>query len=299
MAAKKPEVLLLEIADQAPSGFYRDGTKGTAEEQQLTAPSIMWIPAESYKCEIDPQTGLKKNVKIRYISNCDEIDPLVQEKMGYKPNTKEDKILLKAGINAIVESESTIGLYRYLKASFFNASNANRSDKATPLYREVNITKTAEEFNDLDELRHEAEAYLFKLRVKKGDKAYMYNEDKLAAICSLFNVSGQADEPSTRFVALMAIAKAKPKEFLDQVATLENVVSNEVAYALQLNVIRFDGNTALFTDSKSVIANLGEGKLKEANKIELLSVFLQGQEASGVLTELRSKINLAKEKSLS
>lgn len=295
--SKKPEVLMIEVADQADSGFILDGTQNTPAPQQLRAPSVLWLPANGYRTV--EENGRKKNVKIRFIKNCDIIDPVEQDKLGIKPNPKEDKILLNSGVNFIVNEGATIGLYNYLKVANYNASAPLRPDTATARYRELELNKKAEEINEDDFVMGEAIEVVKSLVTKTGKKdvPYVYDEQRIDALCQLLNVT--ADTPSQKVFALMSVAKVRSLWFMETVTKFESVIAIEVAQAMQAEVVYFDGNTALFSDDQKVIVALGTGKISHENKIEKLANFLKTHEGAESLSILRAKLEVAKNKSLS
>src|SRR4051812_16271370 len=113
----KVDVLYLELVDQNKSGFVLDGTRGTAAQQELMAPSTQWVyptgKTSSYKEENGKRT--RHDIEIRFINGCDTIDKKEQELRGFVPNRFEDKILFENGFATVYREGSTIGLYDFLK----------------------------------------------------------------------------------------------------------------------------------------------------------------------------------------
>jgi len=199
MSSKAP-VKYYEIAERKNSGFIMDGTRGTAYQQELTAPSIRWIPARGKAAVIEKDEKgreVKKYKEIRYIAGCDTIDPDEQKQKGLEPSKLEDKILMENGFMTVAREGSTIGLYDYLDAVMYNVDNPARSKDATPIFREVKLDKKAVQLLDDDENITLAKSVVYKLRKNTGDKEnpYQYDVDRIDAICKLVNPLFQPPEP--------------------------------------------------------------------------------------------------------
>lgn len=294
MAEKKAPVMFIEACDKRPSGFVKDGTEHTPFREELNAPTVLWVNASSFACEKD-QKGVRHNVKIRFINNCDIIDPVEQEKRGFKPNKNSDKILIHKGYASIIREGSTIGLYDYLEKSYYNQDNPDRPDTASARYRMVRLDKQAEELNEDDEMMADAIKLVSSLRSKIGaGKGYKYNEERIDAMCGIANV--YADDYPQKVHVLMSLAKSRPAWFLETVTVFEETINTEISQALQLNVIRFDGNVAQYADGSEIIKSLGTEKLSHEAKIEKLGDYLKTKEAADVLTKFRAKVELVKSK---
>ena len=186
-------------------------------------------------------------------------------------------------------------LYDFIKDVFYNKDAEGRPETADAIYRVMQLDKQAEEIDESDIEMADAIKLVASLRtqVSKSDKSYKYNEERLNAICTVCAV--YADSPATKFHALMSLAKARSKWFLDLIVRFEQTILTEVTHAVELEVIRFDGNTALYSDDEKVIKSLGTGNLSKDTRIEKLSDFLKTTEGNSHLTELRAKIEVAKE----
>jgi hypothetical protein len=232
--------------------------------------------------------------EIRWVKHCPTIDKEEQEKRNIKPNRLEDKIPFEKGFATVVRDGGTVSLYDYLNDVFYNENATNRPETADAIYRVMQIDKQAEEIDESDIMMADAIKLVASLRTQtsKKDKTYKYNEERLNSICELCAV--YADSVATKFHALMSLAKARSKWFLDLVVRFEQTILTEATHAVELEIIRFDGNTALYKDDDKIIKNLGTGNLSRDTKIEKLSDFLKTNEGNPVLTELRAKIEVAK-----
>jgi hypothetical protein len=291
----KAPVKYYEIVDRKPSGFIMDGTGGTPYQQELTSPSIQWVSAQGKTC-IKDKEGIKHYQEIRFINGCDSIIPAEQEKMGFTPKRLMDKIPMENGFMTVVREGSTIGMYDYLEKVFYNFDNPDRPDTADARYREVKMNKKAEALIDDDELITQAKSIVYSLRKNTGNpKApYQYDEDRINSICRLVSVWDESNE--TKLVKLLKVAISSPKEFIEIVEKTEQTVITELSHALELNVIVFDGNTAQYGEGNKIIYNLGSGNFRPDIKIEKLASWLQTELGTPHLTEIRVKLEIAKEK---
>lgn len=295
MSSKAP-VMYLELLEKRNSGFVKNGTDGTAFHEELNCPNIRWIPNSGFKA-VKEKHGDGEVVafkEIRWVKNCSTIDKDEQDRRNIKPNRMEDKIPFEKGFATVVREGSTISLYDYLKDVFYSKDSEDRPETADAIYRVMQLDKQAEEIDESDIEMADAIKLVASLRtqVSAKDKSYKYNEERLDAMCTICNV--YADSVATKFHALMSLAKARSKWFLDLIVKFEQTILTEVTHAVELEVIRFDGNTALYKDEDKVIKNLGTGNLAKDTKIEKLSDFLKTKEGNPHLTELRAKVEVAK-----
>jgi hypothetical protein len=295
MSSKAP-VMYLELLEKRNSGFVKNGTDGTAFHEELNCPNIRWIPTSGFKAvtEKHDDRDVIAFKEIRWVKNCSTIDKDEQEKRNIKPNRMEDKIPFEKGFATVVREGSTISLYDYLKDVFYSKDSENRPETADAIYRVMQLDKQAEEIDESDIEMADAIKLVASLRttISSKEKTYKYNEERLNSICELCAV--YADSPATKFHALMSLAKGRSKWFLDLVVKFEQTILTEVTHAVELEVIRFDGNTAVYKDEDKIIKNLGMGNLSRDSKIEKLSDFLKTKEGNPHLTELRAKIEVAK-----
>ncbi len=297
MADKKTKapVKYYEIVDRKASGFIMDGTAGTPYQQELTSPSIQWISAVGKTCVKD-NDGIPHYREIRYINGCDSIIPEEQEKMGFTVKRLMDKIPIENGFMTVERSGNTIGLYDYIEKVFYNLDNPDRPVTADARYREVKMNEKAQELLDDDEVITNAKAIVYSLRASTGDKKipYRYDTDRIDAICKLVNVWDES--PETKLVKLLKVAIQNPKDFLDIVTKTEQTIIIEISHSLEMGVINFEGNTAQYTEDKKILHPLGSGNMKADVKIEKLAAWLGTEEGTPSLTELRARLELAKEK---
>lgn len=297
MAVKKEkaEVKYYEIVDKKPSGFIMDGTGGTQYQQELTAPSIQWISAQGKRCVKD-EKGIPHYEEIRYINGCDSIIPEEQTRRGFVPKRMMDKIPIENGFITVERSGDEVGLFDYLNQAFYNADNPDRPDTAAARYREVKMNEKARELLDDDEMMTEAKSIVYSLRKNTGGKTpYKYDEDRIDSICRLVNVWDQS--PETKLVKLLKAATQNPKEFLEIVVKSEQTIITEISHALEMKIISFDGNTAQYSEGNKIITSLGSDKItREDVKIDRLAAWFGTQEGNASLTELRAKLELAKER---
>lgn len=291
----KAPVKYYEIVDRKASGFIMDGTAGTPYQQELTSPSIQWISAVGKTC-IKDKEGIPHYREVRFINGCDSIFPDEQEKMGFTPKRLMDKIPIENGFVSVERKGNTIGLYDYLEKVFYNLDNPDRPQSADARYREVKMNEKAQELLDDDEIVTNAKAIVYSLRTSTGNKKhpYKYDTDRIDTICKLVNVWDES--PETKLVKLLKVAIQTPKEFLELVVKTEQTIITEISHALELNVIKFDGNTAHYTEDNKILYALGSGNMRADVKIEKLGAWLGTEEGNASLTELRAKLELAKEK---
>lgn len=297
---KDSPVLYLELVDKRKSGFILDGTKGTKNELEIDSPTAAWIPQIGFRLALGKDESGEDvyfNEEIRYIKHQREISVEEQKKKGIQPtpNKREDKIIIDKGFMTIKREGAYIGLYDYLKTSFYNESNPDRSEAATAIYREIDLQSKAEEFNDNDIAMADAIQYVGRLQQKTG-KDYKYNEDKINSICQLLQI--YAETPASKLNMIMQRAKALPFEFMDLVMRFEQTIETEVTHALELKVIRFKGNTAEYSNKDKVIVDFGTANLSHEKKIEKLASVLGTPDYAAQLTELRMELEAAQNKAL-
>lgn len=302
--SEKPPMLFIELVDMGNSGFIQDDTANTPTPNQLRAPGVRFIPNEGMRKgkRTDIVNGRDKTVtfneRIRYIKGEHIISLAEQKRLGIEPSglAREDKIPIERGYATIVREGSTVGLYDYLLEAFYNDSNPDRSDKATAIYRVMQIDKLAELRNEDELIAADAIKYVGSLYEKIGKNNYRYNEDKINAICEFLAV--HAETPATRIQVLMSHAKQRPEWFLDKVTKLEQTTVMEVTHALELNVIRFTGNVGEYVAKEKILKSLGNGKYSQAQKISRLADWLRTAEAHEAYMELKAEIELAKTQSI-
>ncbi len=289
---EKPRVIFIEVADKRDSGFVRDGTEGTKYEERLNCPGKLVVPSYSFRNAYDDVQKEYYNEEIQYIKGQREISVKKQREQGLKPNPKMDKIIIEKGHMSIAREGADIGLFDYMEKSFWNVSNPDRSPNASGLYKVVDLTKIEEEINERDLLINESVAMVYTLQTKKAG-VWVYQESRIDSFCELFNVS--AERYASKITALAGIAKMYPKEFLEKVAIFEQTSATTVAHALQLSVIKFEGNVAAYVKKDKIIKDLGLAKLKHDEKIEELASFLRSKDGYEANQELTAEVEHAME----
>lgn len=297
---EKPPMIFLELVDQGSSGFIQDGTHRSNTPVELRAPGIRFIPNEGMRRGVKTENGktVRFNERIRYIRNEEVIILSEQKRLGIEPNPlpREDKIPIEKGYATIVREGASVGLYDYITQAYYNVSNPDRSDKATGLYRILEIDKQTEMDNEDELISADAVKYVGSLYQKVGKNSYQYSEDKIAAVCELLSI--YAETNATKIQALMSLAKQRPTWFLDKVVKLENTTVTEVTHALELNVIRFNVNVAEYCNKDRVIKSLGTKQLTQDQKITRLADWLRTAEGHAAYMELKSEIEGAQSDSL-
>lgn len=290
MAKKEAEKIFIELFDKRSSGFILVGTENTPAPEELDCPTVRWIPNEGLMA--DTKDGYRKDVRIRFINGCDSILVEEQEKRGFKPNRFEDKILFEKGYATVFREGSTVGLFDYLTKVYYNSDAPDRSPTAAKLFKLVKLDKEAEGYNEEEVVRAHAIIFVDGLAIKTGN-TYQYKEDRIDALCNLLGLV--ADTPATKMFELMRRAKSDPRSFMQLVEKFEQTIVTEISHALELNVIKFEDNTAMYSNEGKVIKNLGTQKLNKDKKIEALADYLSSRDGNEMLTELRAKLDLAKE----
>lgn len=301
MAAKSTvPVKYYEIVDKKSSGFIMDGTENTQFQQELVAPSMQWISSTGMTAvQVQGEDGkMTKHFKpIRYINRCDIIDEVEQDKRGFRVNRFEDKIGMENGFATVAREGTTIGLFDYFEKSFYNADNPDRPQNIAPRYREVKLDQKATQLLDEDELLTQSKSLVYALRLNTGKAGqYKYNTDRIDAICRLVNVWDES--PERKLILLLQRAMQNPKQFLETVVKAEQTVITEVSHSIELGVLNFDKNVAQFSEGDKIIFNVTGDKLKPEQKIEQLAAWLSTDAGNSALTELRAKLETAKEKQL-
>jgi hypothetical protein len=294
-----PEVMFIELCDLKSSGFIQDGTENTSNPIEIKYPSVKFIPNVGYRRGVKKEIRGGKEVEtfyneqIRFIRNETEISVQRQKELGIEPSPKMDKIIIEKGVAVVERDANNIGLYDFLHDVYYNKSVPNRSQKATAIFQIIEKDERAEEDLDYDTALADAMVYLTKLSQKVGDKLYKYDEDKIDGLCSLFTVF--SDTPATKLRSLIAFAKTTPLRFMQAVTLWEQITETEITQALNLNVIGFDANVALYKNKDKVIKSLGVEKMKQAEKISKLADWFKTSDGNEAYTEFRVELEAAKQ----
>lgn len=295
---KAAPTLFIELIDQRDSGWVLDGTAGTSRETRLTSPSAEFIPNRGYRLvKVKNEHGEEEwiNQPIRYIKNSPTLSVEEQQRRNILPakNKLEDKIIVKRGNFSVVREGAHIALYDYLLESFYNGSNPNRPDTAKALYRVIELGKREEAVNERKLAVAEAIQFLGTLYTRQG-KEFRYKEDKINSLCQMFQVF--AETPSGKINGLMAHAEKDPMDFLDKALRFEETLAMEVAQALELNVIRFEGNNVVYCHKDKVISNLGRGEIKHDKKVSKLADAFTREDMKAAYEEFSIELQSARDK---
>lgn len=299
----KVETYIFEWCDKRDSGFFLDGTD--RNPVYLNAPERAWIPNTGFCAkEIDEvdvhgkPTGKKRivNTKIRYIENDNSIFLEDQEARKVEFNKKGNKIFMEKGYMYITETPSSKPLLEYLLCAYYRKSAPHRPDSVTPLYDIVKLNERAEKNNYDEELVIEAKSLLYKLRSKVKD-GYQYNEEKVNKYCSLFNVYA-GDDIAVKFSTLSQIAGSDPEKFIKLISIFDSSINTEVHQAIDMKIISIADGVASFTDGEKILKIMSKEKLPVKDAIEEISDFLQTSEGTGLLTELRARVEAKTNKKL-
>lgn len=313
--------LKISIADQRPSGYFREDTLGSANPIQKFVADAFYIPSvgegiryvkhegnerkilprgEAFKLIEEKSEGYEDIIAepypIRYIAGCPEIDMEWQDEHNWKPrpDPKSDEICIEFGFGEFVYSHNP-AKYRYLKEVMYNKDLPNRFAHRSPLFFEVK--EVAKVMVDIDaELAvNEAMNEWAKLVTKQKGGKSLLNELKINGYAALLNVQGA--NVSERLKGLLDKLKRDPKGFVEKVRAYEETTITEITHAMQLELIRYEGNVAIFAFGTNKRVELGTIGAKQS-KIERLGELLKTAEYKELYVMLKTQIELAKEKQL-
>jgi hypothetical protein len=294
-------MMILEVLTTGESGYVRDDTRGTDFEETINCPGLLAIPNTGLMAEeiIDngKPTGRYKNIKIRYIKDCPYIRVDEQEKYNIEKSNvvSNDSLSIKKG-KAVLKREGDVAKFDYLKNVFWNLDAPNRSRTAKALFKVVELEQKVKAMNEDKFLQAEALTTVSRLVIKTGGQ-YKFKEDKIDNLLTALNKHG-GDNYSEKINVLTNHAEKFPKEFLDIANTLDNITVTLIAHAIELNVIRFEGFTAEYVDSKSILATVSNENKSSSKKMEALSDMLKTPELAQAYQELQAKVEIAKENEL-
>lgn len=284
----KYPVAVFELIPASKNGanFVREDTVGTENPIVLNQPKNRVIMSESViKVASTTEKGVFVNVLTRYIYNQEIILKSQQEKLGILPNPKTDKIIFVNGLITVPKDGAFVGLYNLLKTHAQNLTNPDRPVNGDgdplfqPIFREIKPVEDAHQTNFDEFLVVEAVGYIKTLVTEKAGK-YFYNEERIDALATLFNVYGESPEQKT--TALIAFAKADPQKFLTDAKANEQTLNIEIQHALKLKVIVFEGNTALYVGKNQKIKTFAGKPMSEVKKVAALANYfsvVDGKEA--------------------
>jgi hypothetical protein len=296
---EKVPTLFIELIDQRDSGWVLDGTAGTKNETRLTCPSAEFIPSRGFRLakgtNLDSGEEEFFNEEIRYIKNQRVLSVVDQNIKGIRPsrNKVDDKIIIKGGNFSVAREGAFIGLFDYLVDVFYNGSNPNRPESAKALYKVKEVGKEDEELSELEIMQADAVQYIKKFFYKQGDK-HKYDEAKINALCNMFMIF--AESPAAKVRSLIAFAKKDPQEFLNKAMRFEQTIVTELATAIELSVVKFEGNALVYCNKERVILDIGRGNMKHETKILKAAEILGTEEYKDAYVELQIELESAIEK---
>jgi hypothetical protein len=284
-STKDIPVAFFEMTGQRPSGFVQEGTERSADPNQLTAPEILKIRSTSHYFK-NTKNGLER-VDIRYILGVNTIVVAEQDAKKHLFNPRRDVIILRKGMITVAREGNTTGLYDYLHKCSYNESNPERDTAVDIRFREVVPSKAEVDDNEL--LFAQAEAVnLVKALVTKNGEAYVYDEEKLNAYCTLWQVV--ADSPAAKINALIANAKLKPVEFIEKSKAYDQRFQMELVQAEELQLIKYGQTTVEYVQKSEVILSFTGAFLSKDVKRERLAAYFQS--ADGAIAYQRFLIEL-------
>ncbi len=290
------EVMYLEAVGMTGSGWVQDDTIGTANPIEIAWPSQFGIP-KTGKRKIKDSNGKWIFEDIRHIKGCPLISLAEQKAHGIEPSpdATEDAIFLEKGHGYFVKEPGMEGTFDYLKESFYNETNPDRSVKATALYRILKMDEKNEQNLEEEMMKADATKFVGSLYEKRG-KVYVYNENKIDSICQLLAIF--AETPSGKVTAIQRIAQQRPEWFLDKVMRFEQTTLTEVSHALEMNIILFKGNAVQYREKDKLICTMGNDKLSQDQKMEKFADWLRTSDGHEAYMELKAELEAAQNKLL-
>ena len=298
---KKVPTIFIELCDKKSSGFILDNTEGTKFEQELNCPSVHFVPNTSFRyinklIENQPKGETKTErvlEQIRYITNNPEISVIAQDKSGWKPNSKTDKIKIFNGNVSIAREGSHVGLFDFLTQSAeFNESNPDKLPHARAIYKIIDLLKVQEEKNEEEIAINEARSFVYNLQEKKNN-VWIYQNERIDALCTLFNV--YAATSASKITLLANYASTDPDNFLKKIKVFEAEAAVLVAHALQLHVIAIDGQIVSYVGKNKILKNLSGDSTSKADKVDELSTYLRTRDGHEATQELKAEVEMVKE----
>lgn len=243
--APNAKTLTLELIDQRPSGFVLEGTTGAADDERISAPNKYFLLTQSVVKEPTKDGGYRYR-NIRHISGCETIYVDEQKAQGVTPNPELDQIVFENGLLLVANEGRDRSKFAYLMACEFNFNNPHRPEHAEPKFRVIEKEKKAEQFlhNISDKLQAMSILTSLSERMENG---FSYNNEKIDFMCSLHGVHGY-ETPGEKLQALVFVAEADPKKFIDSVANARSSYKVDIAEAERFNVISMAGDHASFMD---------------------------------------------------
>lgn len=277
------------------SGFEREDTLNLPEDQKVRIihPKRRVIINESVvRTESTKNPGTFVNVPTRYIYNQEVIIKENQEKENMSTSLINDKIVFINGLITVPKDGAYVGLYEFLTTHAQNISNPDRLDSLQPIFREIKPAADAHDKNVNDLLQAQAMGIILKLVKQKGD-AYEYQEEQINSLCSIFGT--YAETPQQQVSALMAIAKAKPQDFLNAAKEGEQVVAIEIKHAIKLKLIGIVGNIIAYNEGENPkIKEFSNAQNTDEKKFTALGNYFQKVEGKEAYELFKARLEAAK-----
>lgn len=271
----KIETAIFVLKDQRPSGFIKEGTQGTRNEEELSAPLSLRIPSTGVRVENMPD-GRVKYVPIRYIYNCPEIDIDKQEALKAKPSNDldTDQIYFKNGVLAVANDGDTQTLFRYMTENieFEDAPNRPSNAKAAPLYYRHNKEKIAEEILKNHALISRANDVVKGLYWETTG-GFDYDEERIDFLCVILGV--KAEDYASKASVLLEFARVAPERIIKSLDDHKDKLRAEIMYARDLNVFKFEDGKLVHCDTNETVHTFSKRAAKDAElQMEEMMQFL-------------------------
>lgn len=281
------------------SGFVREDTLNSKDPIRILHPMNRVIQNTSIVSELSDDPELKKekiyvDVPIRYVYGSAVIKKTDQEKANVNLNPQMSSIVFKNGLLTVPKDGPFVGLYVFMTSHAQNETNPNRVKRLPAIFREIKPAADAHDNNVFEFQQVEALSYI-KALVDQKEGKYVYNEDRIDVLSVIFNVF--AESPAQKVTALMAYAKLKPADFLEKAKASEQTMLIEIDHGLKLEVISFEGQTAIFKKLNRKIKEFTSAKNEDALRKALADYFgtQSGKENYGVF---KAELAAAKEAKL-
>ncbi len=283
---KQVPILVLETLDRRPSNFEKEGSREDGKTIFLDSASQHFILTRSVM--LDDEGSL---VPIRYIRNARSIYEDDQNKVGTKSNPLTDYIVFEHGVLTVRREGTDIMLYDYLKSCSFNADAPKRSQGVEAIFYEVNAESEAEgQLESFDELV-DSMNLLRELRSKGPGGIAVYNEERIEALSTLFNIRN-VDSLTEKFNVLLGIATTRPSFYKKMVDDITVSIKIHVTQGRELGVLSVDGDGPSFMETGRVFAKF-KAKTVEKRFDELVNYFIS-KEGEKDYKELAVRIDAAK-----
>lgn len=319
--------LKISLCDQKGSGFFREDTIGTPNPIEKTCPGSFFLPTrggesiryvsidENRKRKVIPREDalrmlqnkeagheniIPEKYEVAYIKGCPEISVQWQKENNWQPSVDphSDVIMIEDGYAEFEYSNDPVK-YRYVLELMWNRDLPHRIEKVQPMYYVVKEAEAKHESVEFIFDKADALAEWQKLVIKgTGGKPNTYNEEKINAYCGLLGVSGS--NTAGKLLSLHEKLLADPSGFVTKIKAYSEEVITDISHALDLKLLKFEGNNAIFFDNGSGNAKSIElpGTGSKGSKMEKLGVILRSAEFKELYVMLKNQIQLSKEKNL-